>query len=756
MKMQFLPLIILASLILSPALIAAPNVEQLIRTARAELLKGKSRPAAAEEVAAYRELRERPEFATNGAARVYLTDQIVRLCGKPGMHTVSRWDGKLMDEVPTEAKRILDDKELSLRQKSAFAWYLATYLASEKEDFAAAEKVLDDLLAGFPKEKPFEKALVELNRVTLYRWQDRYDDAFRILAERVRPADPKRAAAAASALAIELHDMKKATPFWEKAGGEASELGYYAGKRDRFGDQPFYEECRARAKAYVENKDNPLQSRMSVVIDYFCGQSTDEERALRASVKEADFTKSGWNVEPKLQAAIQYDDFELALELMELFKAREKWHGFYKTKTVRNRVKIVCLGAVGRKDEAAALALAAAGEKGTDPVDAVKFRVSAAILKGEDPGPVVAVAGLPAADAAKVWRTAARQALLWKDSPTAERCAEEFAKLHVESPKRSMKVAWSDKTIGGISDWRAIAPSLDRQFADLKYRMSVEDLVTDVATGGRSPIEASALDAEDARVEISSVCDRKGVHVFLRVADPNARAVEAGFAGGIGGEFYFSPGPDRPYIVFAASPKDGFQRYNFVTSYERLGYMRPNVKDERTDIEGVTFDVEFSDSDYVEHLFFPWSNYFTDLPTDGHPWRFECVSWMPKGSYTWAGSHGPHQMMGWGDLVFALTPAQTTAIRRELLCKTRGNWRKTGCLDVFEKWADDEIGDPGFYAERLKPLETELAAAMSGVKPDMSDEEVNRIFELALVKCRGLKHEIDALRKDYLRREFCN
>lgn len=742
-------LVLIASPVIPLALSAAPSVEQQVKSARAELLKGNERPRAAEEVAVYRELRARQQFATNRAARVYITDQIVRLCGKPGMHTVSRWDRKLMDDVPGEAKLVLDDASCTIREKTPFAWYLATYLASEKEDYAAAEKVLDDLLAGFPKAQPIEKALIELNRVTLYRWQDRYSDAFKVLEERVAPADARRAAESASALAGDTGDWAKAGAFWKKVGDESAELGYYAGKRDRFGNQPGPKDCRARAKAYVENAANPLQRRADLVLGYFCEQSTDEERALRASVKEADFT-SGLTAELKLQQAVQYDDFELALELMDLFKARTRWNGFYKTKTVQNRVKMVCLGAVGRTEEAAALAASSAVENDVDPIDAVKFRVSEALLKGEDPAPVVAAAKLAPADEAKVWRTASRQALLWKDSAMSEKCAAEFEKLHASFPKRALKVAWSDETIGGIADWRKIAETLDRQYADLKFRMSIEDLVTDVATGGRSPIEASALDSDDARMEISSVCDKKGVHLFLRVEDPNARAVEAGFASGIAGEFYLAPGPDRPYIVFAASPKDGFQRYAFVTAYEHLGYARPNIQNERKDVAAITYEVQFTDADYVEHLFFPWEDYYTDLPTDGCPWRFECVSWAPKGAYTWAGSQGMHEMMGWGDLVFSLTPSQTTAIRRELLFRTRGKWRKTGRLDIFEKWADVEIGDPAFYAACLKPLEKELADAMAGVKPEMTDADVNRIFDAALVKCRGLKHEIDRLRRNWL------
>jgi len=468
-------------------------------------------------------------------------------------------------------------------------------------------------------------------------------------------------------------------------------------------------------------------------------------------VKGADFSK-GWAFERLVQRAVQYADYALALELMDLCGDMKTWRTL--KPVVLMRLRVVCLGAVGRRDEAAALAEKAAGENGVAPLDAAKFRVSAALLRKQDVGDVIAEAKLPKADVPAAWRTAIRQALIWGDSDAAETCAAAYEKLFASFPKRALKVGWSDEAIGGVTDWRKIAPTLDRQYCDLKFRMSIDDLVTDVATGGRSPVEESALDSDDARMEVSSVCDAKGLHIFLRVEDPNARAVERGFAGGMAGEAYLAPGPDRPYVSFGIAPKDDcVEPYNFATGYECRGYSRPNMS-RKPGGPVVRFETQFTDADYVEHLFFAWENYFTDLPTDGHPWRFECISWTPKGAYTWAGSQGPHESSSWGDLVFSLTPAQVTAIRRTLLCSTRSVWRKTGRLDVFEKWADPESGDPAFYAECLKPLEAKLAAAMDGVKPDMTDADVNRIFEMALVQCRGLKHEIDALRKAWLRRRL--
>ena len=43
---------------------------------------------------------------------------------------------------------------------------------------------------------------------------------------------------------------------------------------------------------------------------------------------------------------------------------------------------------------------------------------------------------------------------------------------------------------------------------------------------------------------------------------------------------------------------------------------------------------------------------------------------------------------------------------------------------------------------------------MAGVTPEMTDADANRIFEQGYVRIQGLKHEIDRLRQDYLKRKL--
>ena len=165
----------------------------------------------------------------------------------------------------------------------------------------------------------------------------------------------------------------------------------------------------------------------------------------------------------------------------------------------------------------------------------------------------------------------------------------------------------------------------------------LDSLETDVATG-RAEIEKTALDSKDARMEVSSFCDVEGLRIVLRVADANARAVENGFAGGIGTECYFAPG------------------------------------------------------------------------------------------------------------------AQLSAIRRRLVYDTCRTWNRAGHgrLSPFDRWRDPVIGDPEFYAARLKPLEDALATQVGRVKAEMTDAEVDEVYEKGAKVWIGLDHVIDELRRQWL------
>lgn len=687
----------------------------------------------------YRKIRAKDEYATNAAARACIAGEIIKQCRMPYWPNLKYWNAGLQAQIPVEAKAMLADPGLKFAAKVPFAAALSCHLASEDRDFAGAQRVLDDLKAAYPQATVKELAPLEIAYSDLYRWQDRFDDAWAALDRAVR-GDAKAAGLKAISLAMDTGDWAKAHAIWAKGLGVAEELMALAGNERRPTD------TFDRAEAFVRDAKNPLADRLRIVVAYFCTDRSPRQRELRALVKDADKKKvsGGGAVLWAYQFAA---DYALALELEEYFGI------VYADKTPADacRRHILSLAAVGRKDEAAKFAAARAAVVGVKPDDVLKYRILEAMLTGGDVAAVIASAKLPNLETAKLWRSAARSALTIGDMDAAERCSSAYLGCLVKLPGRRMAVKYFDEPISSVADWRKIRDRLDPQLCDRKYGLSFEAMATDVATG-REAIEASTLDSNAARLELTTACDRFGLHIFMRVEDPNALAVRDGFAGGITAETFLAPGRGEPYVCFGVSAAKGVE-YCFQTMYDNATATRPDVNRKKGD-DSFRIERIFTENEYVVHLFFDWETYATKIPVNGSIWRLGCNARSAKDAYTWGGSNGPHETSAWGDLVFELSDKAVADIRRQALYKVRGRWRKTGRLDVFDTWANGGIGDAAFAREVLAPLEKELAGLMDGVKPEMSDADVSRIFEQGYVRIQGLKHEIDRLRQNYLKRKL--
>ena len=140
-------------------------------------------------------------------------------------------------------------------------------------------------------------------------------------------------------------------------------------------------------------------------------------------------------------------------------------------------------------------------------------------------------------------------------------------------------------------------------------------------------------------------------------------------------------------------------QYLFSTSYTWAEHQRL-VHDDPAKPYNMKGEMFFSDADYVTHLFFPWDAFYQKLPAAaGTEWRFECMA------------------------------------------------------DGYS-WGDPVVGDPEFYAAKLAPLEAALKAEAAKVKPEMSDDEVNEVYEKGAKVWIGLDHVVDGLRQDWLREKF--
>lgn len=729
------------------SLVAAPKPDQPWQTANKTKDEMWKQGKTCEQIIdALEKMRGETHYATNAYTRAYIDRMIVYLCRRPGWTGLKRWNINLEQRIPGTVRRTLDDDEVGFGQKIELAALLAEYLAGEKQ-FDEAEKVVRTAMQAPGKRVKYEDAKGYFALADVYRWQDRFEEAWQAI-DKAFELDPKPSVGKAYQIAKDTRDEKdfaRADAMAEKIADPSARIDAYeyAGRKT--------DKTRKLVLDYIRNSQNDARRRAGLALYWFAAdrEHPNERAAAFAALKAIDMAKANvgisWNC--PLNTLFWHADWE---GVEEVFKAFDGTKGLAEPRWQRQR--LISLAALGRKEEALALIATNLTNEALKPVDRVKFEVTKALLTGADVGAVVAAAKLERKDEIAVVLTAARQALTFNLGEVTEKLAAKYSAYFVDFGQREMKVTHAKTPISSIADWRKLYGTLDRQVCDRKFGANLDALETDVATG-RKAVEKTTLDSADAQMEVSAVSDVNGVHVFLRVEDPNARKVESGFAGGIGTEMYFAPGKYEPYICFGSDPRTGVE-HAFQTTYTYADHKRIDVEG-RSDKRAFRSETAFTDTDYVLHLYFAWDTFYQKLPKNGSKWRFECIAFGPKGPYSLGGSENVHNSSKFCDLVFDLKPEDITAIRRGLICRHVKSWAKLGHLDRFDKWADVEIGDPEFYNAVLKPIETELKGYAREVSADMSAEDVNRIFEKGLVRWLGISHEIDALRRTWLQDSLC-
>lgn len=671
---------------------------------------------------------------TNAAARAHVDKLMLRLCQRPPWTSFRRWSYNLLDRIPSVAARDVDDPEISPREKLEIGSQLAEYYAGEKM-FKEAEQVYAKIEAAAKacsNERTRDSVLagVTFGRADLFRFQDRFEDAWKLV-EKAAPSDYARALKMATKLADADGNTARAEAILAGIPAE-NRRKYYKSlgwRTDAMKDDVF--KC-------VMDKKLPEQERLNLALDWFDG-TDNRSRQVRTTVKGMSLTNLTADVRC-LHHACSAANWPRVVECFELLGATKTY-----CVPANRRMYLRALGAVGRLDEAAKLADEYSGAEKLAAVDKAKYAAIAALARGTDPEKAISECGLEHKDEAEALKTAVSFALVWCRNDAAEQLAKKYATYFVDYPQRTMKVPFVKEGVSTIPAWRKVVGRLDRQLCDRKFGVNLDVFATDVATGKKG-IDATEFDSKDAMVEISAVCDARGLHIFLYVRDLAARTVESGFAGGIGCEMYFAPGKYEPYVSFGSDPRTG-PGYAFQTCYDSQGNSTIDVAQQKGR-RSCGWDSEFTDTDYVQHFFFSWDNFYQKMPVNGSKWRFECIAFCPSGAFSLGGSKSVHNTSKFCDLEFELKPEDVTAIRRGLLYRcVKGGWRTRGRLDVFDKWGDQEIGDPAFYDEVLKPIEKELSDYAKMVKPEMSDADVNLVFEKALPRMKGLRHEIDQLRR---------
>ena len=255
--------------------------------------------------------------------------------------------------------------------------------------------------------------------------------------------------------------------------------------------------------------------------------------------------------------------------------------------------------------------------------------------------------------------------------------------------------------------------------------------------------------------ELFAFCDSEGVKIMLRAFDDNMADIKAGRAGASGYETYLTTGIDDAYRCYMIDPREGGGGLNesFVTQYDNITGYR-TIQKKRGNLR---YDCLYLDDSVVVLLAIPWTSTFAAIPSKSPEWYFEALHWA-HGGRSWGGSQSVHGRSSFGALRFTGVGAkELTAIKRRLLATARGVWsfEQAGSANGYiEIWSDPELGDQEFYLAEVEPLVRKVNADSKRIKADMTDAEVNEIYDRWGETMFNVRFVIAEMRRAWLERKM--
>lgn len=390
-----------------------------------------------------------------------------------------------------------------------------------------------------------------------------------------------------------------------------------------------------------------------------------------------------------------------------------------------------------------------------------------AVLSAKNPKDAVnALLAIPEGnDAGRQRPPAEKASLLQRAGQFAMKCGKEnFAKafwnereaLLVQEEKRTLPCVFMENGPQNIAEFLTDPVILDPARAgvlDRKYGENLQFLLeTDSALTGRTVTKDDGKALQPTRFTAS--CNETGVQFFfLMHCDPErAKNLKLGYGSFGGFEAYLATGFDQPYYCFLIScpPQEKVEDF-FFTQYDNQHFRRAMVKK-----GNLRVSFQISKDQVLMLLEIDWLAVMNGIPKNGDIWEFDAIHWE-RGGYSWGGSKSVHNRSSFGNLVFAnMTEKNRTKIKRRLLAYAQKTYKKelsnwNGCL---ENWLDPELGDPVFEAEVIAPFRAEFGTLVDAIKPDMTDTEVNRIFDKAYSTLINTRFVVQELRKNYLTKKL--
>jgi tetratricopeptide (TPR) repeat protein len=361
---------------------------------------------------------------------------------------------------------------------------------------------------------------------------------------------------------------------------------------------------------------------------------------------------------------------------------------------------------------------------------------------------------LPEKDKAQAILDAAQTALQADNGATARGLDAVYEGLFAHMPQAAIQCTFTDNAPFDVGSWlvspllknKKDAAKLDRPYGDNLQFL----LATDSSTTGRNTNAASAQSTGDIDTDFHIACDARGIHFFFNAYDSHVQEVLDGLLSGGSFEMYLAPGKNQAYYTFLPRLPNGkidTGPGSFITMYPNSGWRLPS-----TDDGTLRYSVLPTNYGFGVSLSLSWESFYDKLPANGTKWQFEAIRWTRAGGFSFAGSQSVHNRSSWGDIVFSgLTDKNLIAIKRGIIFKALAKY-KTAIKVTGDagKWADPELGDPAFYQQDIEPLLHRWEQYASKVNGEMTDADVEVLFQQAVPDWMEINYRIAALRRQYL------
>lgn len=256
----------------------------------------------------------------------------------------------------------------------------------------------------------------------------------------------------------------------------------------------------------------------------------------------------------------------------------------------------------------------------------------------------------------------------------------------------------------------------------------------------------------DYRTGLQVLCDVSGVHFYGRFADPQPQDFVLKRRTGGEADFNLRPGreTDFHYTAFLRDLPEVNDPYE-------VEWAMPSKK-YKMGSDFIRKDAVLTPDGIAVHVFVPWEMVYTCLPIDGETWGLgfgrHGTDVQGKGfSYTICGAR-VQELERSLELKFQFSASELRELKRSI-CQMAFNTYNTLRHDkngsIF-LWSDPTFGDRKFHAEAVAPLIGELDAAGEKLIKGLSDKEVDLYMVKYVPQWFEVKHLIEDLRADYLKK----